>query len=77
MIGKEITKIHESFLREDVDKINLFNTPIRGELTIVISDKVNKSDKFDEEKFQDGENVFKKYSLRDTVNLIMEKEKCK
>ena len=77
MIGKEITKIHESFFREDVDKINLFKTPIRGELTIVISEKVKKSDKFDEEKISKMARIFfKKYSLRDTVNLIMEKEKA-
>ena len=77
VIGKEITKIHESFFREDVDKINLFKTPIRGELTIVISEKVKKSDKFDEEKISKMARIFfKKYSLRDTVNLIMEKEKA-
>ena len=77
LIGKEITKIHESFFREDVDKINLFKTPIRGELTIVISEKVKKSDKFDEEKISKMARIFfKKYSLRDTVNLIMEKEKA-
>ncbi len=77
VIGKEITKIHESFFREDVDKINLFKTPIRGELTIVISEKVKKSDKFDEEKISNMARIFfKKYSLRDTVNLIMEKEKA-
>ena len=77
MIGKEITKMHESFFREDVDKINLFKTPIRGELTIVISEKVKKSDKFDEEKISKMARIFfKKYSLRDTVNLIMEKEKA-
>ena len=77
MIGKEITKIHESFFREDVDKINLFKTPIRGELTIVISEKVKKSDKFDEKKISKMARIFfKKYSLRDTVNLIMEKEKA-
>ena len=62
MIGKEITKIHESFFREDVDKINLFKTPIRGELTIVISEKVKKSDKFDEEKISKMSRIFfKKY----------------
>ena len=77
MIGKEITKMHESFFREDVDKINLFKTPIKGELTIVISEKVNKSDKFDKEKISKMARMFlKKYSLRDTVNLIMEKEKA-
>ena len=77
MIGREITKLHETFIREDVDKINLFNTPIKGELTIVISDKVHKSEKFDKLKISKMAKMFlKKYSLRDTVNLIMEKEKA-
>ena len=77
MIGREITKLHETFLREDVDKINLFNKPIKGELTVIISEKVNKSYEFDELKVSKMARVFlKKYSLRDTVNLIMDKEKA-
>ena len=68
---------HVFKIREDVDKINLFNTPIKGELTIVISDKVHKSEKFDKLKISKMAKMFlKKYSLRDTVNLIMEKEKA-
>ena len=76
MIGKEITKLHENFFRGDVDKIDLFKTPIKGELTIVISEKIHKSGRFDELKISKMARIFiKKYSLRDTVNLIMEKEK--
>ena len=77
MIGREITKLHETFLREDVDKINLFNKPIKGELTVIISEKVNKSYEFDKLKVSKMARIFlKKYSLRDTVNLIMDKEKA-
>ncbi len=77
MIGREITKLHETFLREDVDKINLFNTPIKGELTVIISEKVHKLDKLDKLKVSKMARIFlKKYSLRDTVNLIMDKEKA-
>ena len=36
LIAKELTKLHESFYREDIDKINMFKTPIKGELTVVI-----------------------------------------
>ena len=76
MIGREITKLHETFLRDDVDKIKLFNTPIKGELTVIISEKANKSNKFDKLKISKMARILlKKYSLRDTVNLIMEKEK--
>ena len=38
MIAREITKIHESFYREDVDNLKMFKNPLKGELTIVISD---------------------------------------
>ena len=30
LIAREITKLHETFYREDVDKINLFKTSIKG-----------------------------------------------
>ena len=39
LIAREITKIHETFYRENIDHIKLFKTPIRGELTVVISEK--------------------------------------
>ncbi len=37
LIAKEITKIHETFIREKVEKLSLFKSPIKGELTILIS----------------------------------------
>ncbi len=49
-IAKEITKLHETFYREDVDKINMFKSQIKGELTIVISEKNIKDKFFDEKK---------------------------
>ena len=36
LIAKEITKIHETFIREDIDKLKIFKSNIKGELTIVI-----------------------------------------
>ena len=32
-----MTKVHESFIRSDIDKLKLFKENIKGELTIVIS----------------------------------------
>ena len=76
LIGKEITKIYETFIREDIDKIKLFKTPIKGELTIVISENNNKSENFNEEKIVNKiKKYLKKYSLKDTVELILETEK--
>ena len=76
LIAKEITKIHETFIRENVNKLSLFKTPVKGELTIVISEKEIKSKNFDEEKIVNKiKKYLKKYSLKDTVNLILETEK--
>ena len=76
LIAKEITKIHESFYREDVDRINMFKSPIRGELTVVISEKNIKDKFFDEKKIiKKAELYLKKYSLKDVVELLFESEK--
>ena len=76
MIAKEITKLHESFFREDIDKINMFKTPIKGELTIVISEKNIKDKTFDEDKIiRKAKLYLKKYSLKDVVELLFDSEK--
>ena len=76
LIAKEITKIHEAFYREDIDDLKLFNNSIKGELTIVISEKDNITQKYDEEKIVNkAKKYLKNYSLKDTVNLIFESEK--
>ena len=76
MIAKELTKIHEFFYRNEIDKIRLFDKKLKGELTIVISEIGKKTRKFDEEKIVNKvKKYLKKYSLKDTVNLILETEK--
>ena len=76
LIAREITKLHETFYREDVDKINLFKTSIKGELTVVISEKNTKDKFFDESKIIKKAKLYlKKYSLKDVVELIFETEK--
>ena len=76
LIAKEITKIHEAFIRGEIDKIELFQNSIRGELTIVISENSKKGKNFDEKKIVNKiKKYLKKYSLKDTVNLVLETEK--
>ena len=76
LIGKEITKIHETFIRAEVDEITLFKNPIKGELTVVISENEKLTKIFDEQKIVNKiKKYLKKYSLKDTVNLILETEK--
>ena len=76
LIAKEITKIHESFIRENIDDIKKLNNPIKGELTVIISEKNIKSIIFDKEKIVNkAKKYLKKYSLKDTVDIILDSEK--
>ncbi len=76
LIAKEITKLHEAFFRDDVHQLKTFKNSIKGELTIVISEKNSKIKNFDKEKIvSKAKKYLKSYSLKDTVNLILETEK--
>ena len=76
MIAKEITKIHESFYRDHIENIEAFNQSFKGELTVVISEAIVRKNIFNEEKIINKAKKFlKRYSLKDTVDLIMETEK--
>ena len=76
LIAKEITKLHESFYRSDIDEIKLFKTSIKGELTVVISEKNIKDKSLDENKIIKKAKLYlKKYSLKDVVELLFESEK--
>ena len=76
VIAREITKIHEAFIREDINDLKPFEHIPKGELTIVISERDKRVKSFDEEKIVNkARNYLKKYSLKDTVNLISEIEK--
>ena len=76
LIAKEITKLHESLYRDEIDKIDLFKTPIKGELTVVISENNNKDEFLDEDKIIKKAKLYlKKYSLKDVVELLFKTEK--
>ena len=71
LIAKEMTKLHEIFYREDIDKIEIFKEKLKGELTVVISDKDIKDLYFDEETIaKRAKKYLKKYSLKDVVELL-------
>ena len=75
MIAKELTKMHELFYRADIDNLKLFKTPIKGELTVVISEGNTQKKILDKKKIINKAKKFlKKYTLRDVVNMIMETE---
>jgi len=75
MIAKEITKIHEAFIRAEIDDLKIFKSTVKGELTVVISEKNTDIKIFDKEKIVNKiKKYLKKYTLKDTVNLILETE---
>ena len=75
MIAKEMTKIHEEFIRIDLDNFKILKSPLKGELTFIISNMDLKEKTINEEKIiNKAKKYLKKYSVKDTVDLIMETE---
>ncbi|MDC0943190.1 16S rRNA (cytidine(1402)-2'-O)-methyltransferase [Pelagibacteraceae bacterium] len=76
LIAKELTKIHETFFRGNIDDIELFSEKIKGELTVIVSEKNVEKKALNKEKIVNkAKKYLKKYSLKDTVDLILELEK--
>tara|TARA_B100001093_G_scaffold348980_1_gene333516 strand:+ start:1725 stop:2588 length:864 start_codon:yes stop_codon:yes gene_type:complete len=70
---REISKLYEEFIREDVDDLELFNNEPKGELTVVISEK--KIDKKASQKLNESDkNIIKKMinklSIKEITNFI-------
>ncbi len=77
LIAKEMTKIHEQLIREKVESIEPFSKNLKGELTIVLSDKIKEQKyqkKIDESVTIQIKEMLKKYSHKDVVEFISKKE---
>ena len=75
VIAREMTKIHETFHRGDVNSIRGQQIPSKGEVTIILSEKMTYT-KINKEKIVNkAKKYLKRYSLKDAVNLILETEK--
>ena len=73
VICREITKIYEQFTRKNVDDLELFEEGLKGELTIVISEK--KSDKKVSQKLNESDKsiirkMVNKLPTKDVVDII-------
>ncbi len=80
LIAKEMTKIHEAYYRKNLNDFDSFKSKIKGELTVVLSN-IGKKDRLKDNNI-DKKNLkleiskyLKRYSLRDVVNLISQKNK--
>ena len=77
LIAKEMTKIHEDFIRGKVASIKTLPENLKGEFTVVISEKnkeKNIQKKISESVKIEIKKMLKKYSHKDVVEFISKKE---
>ena len=73
LICKDMTKFYEEFFREEIDNLKRFESGLKGELTIVISEmKIlkNVSQKLSESDKDLIRKTINKLSIKEIVNLI-------
>ena len=73
LICREMSKFYEEFIRCTVDKLKVFNQQLKGELTIVISEK-KRQKKSSQELSESDKRIIKKMmsklSIKEITNLI-------
>ena len=81
MIAKEMTKIYENFIRSNVNSLDILKYNFKGELTVIISNKLNVKRKSLNQLSESVKNeirfMLKKYSNKDVSDFISKKEKIK
>ena len=79
VIAKEMTKIHEEFIRSNIDLIKNLPENLKGELTVILSEKTKKNIKkeINESVKIEIKKMLKKYSHKDVVEFISKKENLK
>ena len=79
MIAKEMTKIYENFIRNNVNSLDVLEHNLMGELTVVISNKFNVKKKSLNQLGESVKNEIKlmltKYSNKDVSDFISKREK--
>ena len=73
VICREITKLYETFLRLNVDDLELFQNEPKGELTVVISEKKiekNNSKNLSESDINIINKMIKKFTIKEITDLI-------
>ena len=74
-IAREMTKKHETYYRQNISDLNPFKTQLKGELTVVISQKIKKDLITDYVKIEKQViKYLKSYTVKDIVDLISKKE---
>jgi len=77
LIAKEMTKMHEDFIRGKVASIKVLSENLKGEFTVVLSEKDNEKNiqkEINESVKIEIKKMLKKYSHKDVVEFISKKE---
>ena len=77
VIAKEMTKMHEEYIRGRIGSVNNLPDNLKGELTVVLSGKIkekNGKKKIHESVKIEIKRMLKKYSHKDVVEFISKKE---
>ena len=77
VIAKEMTKIHEEFIRSKVESIRSLSESLKGELTVIVSGKIKEKNikkEINESVKIEIKKMLKKYSHKDVVEFISKKE---
>ena len=70
---REITKLYEEFLRQDIDKLELFKKDQKGELTVIISEifnNKNSSQKLSESDIIKIKNMINEFTVKEIISKI-------
>ncbi len=73
VICREMSKFYEEFIRLDIDQLKMFDDPLKGELTIVISEILDNKKNLQKLSESDKRNIGKminKLSIKEIINLI-------
>ena len=70
---REITKFYEEFIRKNVDELDLFKKELKGECTVVISEKNN--NKISSQKLGESDKLIikkmiNKFSIKEIIEII-------
>ena len=78
VVCKEISKFYEEYYRNNVSELKFFEKTLKGEITIVISEKKHKkniSNNLTESDKKNIEKIIKKLTIKEITNLISEGKK--
>jgi len=77
VIAKEMTKIHEEFIRGNIESMENLAEPLKGELTVVLSEIIKKNNikkEIHESVKIEIKKMLKKYTHKDVVEFVSKKE---